>query len=235
MKKLVLLLCSILLLVSCKEQYKMPNYFRHHENGNVKQITINTFDVVNGLTTLSPENFIILWGEAADGISTYDKNGNILSDKFYNYNYNKDGRLESTTTKNVGANGQLYTQDYIYNDHNEIQSWGGFTFAYDGNNQIYKIIEDQKSFNYYPASHREYEYNNDGQMKSCNISNTSTTYNNYYNENGELQQQIVRLGALNSREYNISITQRDEKGNWTERRIITPTNEYIQKREIVYY
>ena len=159
MKKFILLLFSILLLVSCKEQYKMPNYFWHHENGDVKQITINTFDVVNGLTTPSPENFIILWCVASDGISTYDKNGNILSDKFYNYNYNKDGRLESTTTKNVGANGQFYIQDYIYSDHNEIQSWGDFTFTYDSNNQILKIVEDQKGFNYYTASHREYEYN----------------------------------------------------------------------------
>lgn len=235
MKKYLIIFISLVFMVSCKESYEMPNYFKHHENGAVKQISMQTFETVNGMRTLCPDNYIILWGESGDGTSTYDENGNILSDKYYNYNYTDNGQLESTINKNVGTYGQHSLQNFMYNERNEIQTWGDYTFTYNDNNQISKIVEDVKSQNYYPASYREYMYNDDGKMISCNINRGSTIYENEYNEDGELQRQTIRLGALNTREYQITITERDEKGNWTERHITTPTNEYIQTREILYY
>ena len=235
MKKYLIILMALVFMVSCKDSYEMPNYFKHHEKGAVKQITLQTFETANGMITPCPENFILLWGENGDGTTTYDEKGNILSDKYYNYNYSDNGRLESTISKNVGIYGQQNLQDFTYNERNEIQNWGDYTFFYNDNNQISKIVEDVKAQNYYPASHREYEYNDNGQMISCNINSGSTIYANEYNEKGELQRQTINLGALNTREYNISITERDEKDNWTERHITTPTNEYIQKGEIIYY
>lgn len=218
----------------------MPNYFRHHENGNVKQITIQTYQVMYGGITPFSENSLVIFGESANGTFTYDKNGNIISDPYYNYEYDEDGKLLSTTTKLNNSYGIKHTHEFVYNDLNEIQSWTNRTFRYNDNNQICAITEDIKAQGFYPASYREYEYNDDGQMKTCNFNHNKSIYGSEYDENGDLVRHLQMMESGRVQEYHINITQRDVKGNWTERRI-TGTNyngtpvEYLQKREIRYY
>lgn len=240
MKKYIIILISLVFMVSCKESYKMPNFFKHHENGAVKQITIKTFEVSNGAIIPYPENFILIWGEDAEGTSTYDKSGNILSDRYYTYNYDEDGRLESTTTKNTGNFGQTNTQNVTYNELNEIEQWANYTFRYNDNSQICAAVENIEAQNYFPSSHREYEYNDDGQFKSCNFNNNREIYGSEYNDNGELVRHVKMMAGGRIEEYQINVTKHDEKGNWTERRITGNSYtgqpvEYLQKREIRYY
>lgn len=238
MKKYLIILISLVFMVSCKESYVMPNFFKHHENGAVKQITIKTFEVSNGAITPYPENFILIWGESGDGTSTYDKNGNILSDKYYTYNYDENGRLESTET--TSAYGQIHTQNVTYNELNEIKQWGDYTYRYNDNNQICAAVENIQAQNYFPASYREYEYNDDGQLKSCNFNHNREIYGSEYNDKGELVRHVKMMAGGRIEEYQVNVTQHDENGNWTERRITGNSYtgrsvEYLQKRELRYY
>lgn len=239
MKKLFSILSLLLLFVSCGQKYQMPNYFKHHEKGNVKQITIQTFQVNGNGVIPYPGNYIVIWGEVANGTSTYDKNGNILSDNNYNYIYDDAGRLISTENKDSQSYGSI-SQDFTYNELNEIQKWGDYTFRYNDENQICGIIEDVPAQGYFPASHREYEYNNDGQMVSCNFNYNKSIYGSEYNEDGDLKRHVQLMEYGRVQEYAVEVTARDENGNWTERRI-KGTNyngvpeEFIQKRELRYY
>lgn len=218
----------------------MPNYFKHHENGAVKQITIITFQVINGALTPYPDNYIGIWGEDANGTSTYDKNGNILSDNFYDYSYDEDGRLIYTTTKNSNNFGSKTHDEFVYNELNEIQKWGDKTFRYNNSNQICEIVEVYEPHGYYPGSHRKYEYLDDGQLKSCNFNHNSSIYGSEYNDKGELQRHVQLMEGGKTQQYEIEITKRDDKDNWIERRIKGVNyngmpEEYLQKRELRYY
>lgn len=240
MKKLLTIFCSFLFLVSCsqsgKETYPIPNYFKHHENGDVKQITIQTFEVNNGAFTPYPDNYVAIWGESANGTTTYDKNGNILSDNFYEYEYDENGRLIRSYTKE----GNRTSTDFIYDELDEIHKWGDKTFRYNDNNQICAVIEVYEPHGVYLGSYREYEYNDDGQMKSCNFNHNKSIYGSEYNQSGELQRHVQLMEQGRVQEFQITVTKRDDKNNWTERRITgTYYNgrpvEYLQKREIRYY
>lgn len=240
MNKLLYILAILFCFTSCKESYKMPNYFKHHENGNVKQITIHTYEVMYGAITPFPGNGVLIWGENSNGTYTYDKNGNVLSDPFYDYQYDDNGKLISAITTLNGSNGIKNMNDFVYNDLDEIQRWTDRTFRYNDNNQICAITEDIAANGFYPASYREYEYNDDGQMKTCNFNHNKSIYGSEYDEKGDLVCHLQMMEHGRVQEYHINITQRDDKGNWIERRI-TGTNyngtpvEYIQKREIRYY
>ena len=242
MKHLVIILLSVLFFSSCstKDTYQMPNYFKHHENGNVKQITIRTSEVRYGGITPSMEDAIIIWGEPANATYTYAENGNILSDKYYDYVYDEEGRLISANNKTPNVYGVKSTHDFKYNELNEIKEWSDNTFRYNDNNQICEVTEIYPATNGFPASHRVYEYNDDGQMKSCNFNYNKSIYGSEYDENGDLKRHVQLMEYGRVQEYNVSVTKRDDKGNWTERRITgtdyngTPV-EYIQTRELRYY
>ena len=217
----------------------MPNYFKHHENGDVKQISIHTYEINGNGIVPFPDNYILIWGEDANGTTTFDKNGNKVSDNSYDYIYDDAGKLISTKFKNAEP-GVINTLDVTYNSLDEIAHWGDMEFHYNDNNQINRITEIYEPHGYFPGSHREYEYNDDGQMKSCNFNYNKSIYGCEYNDNGELIHYIQLMEHGKVQEYYIEITNRDEKGNWIERHI-KGTNynglpeEYLQKREIRYY
>lgn len=236
MGKYILILLSIFCMVSCKDPYKMPNYFKHNENGNVKQITIQTFVVNNGAMVPYPSNFIVIWGEIANGTSTFDKNGNILSDVYYDYLYDEDGRLTHTISKDESHR----IENITYNELDEIYQWGEKTLHYNNNNQICTITEVHKPTGYYPGSYREYEYSDDGKMKKCNFNHNKSIYGSEYNDKNELTRHVQLMEYGRVQEYNVNITKYDDKGNWIERRIVGTNyngmpEEYLQKRELRYY
>lgn len=239
MKKIFYILFLSVLFVSCDKTYQMPNYFRHHENGNVKYITIKTFQVNGNDIIPYPDNFGLIWGEEANGTLTYDENGNILSDRYYNYIYDETGKLIFSVSKETQF-AACVPQDLIYTELDLISKLGDRTFRYNDNNQICAITEDIESQGFFPASHREYVFNDDGQMKSCNFNYNQEIYVSEYDECGNLKHHVQLMSNVRVQEYFIEITAKDENGNWIERRI-KETNfngvpkEYIQKREIRYY
>ena len=236
MGKYILILLSIFCIVSCKDPYKMPNYFKHHENGNVKQITIQTFVAKNGAMVQYPSNYIVIWDEMANGTSTFDKNGNILSDVYYDYFYDEDGRLTHTISKDESRS----LENIIYNKLDEIYQWGKKTLHYNKNNQIWTITEVYEPSTYCPGFYREYEYSDDGKMKKCNFDHDKSIYSSEYNDKAELTRHVQLMDNGRVQEYNVYITKYDEKGNWIERRIVGTnyngmSEEYLQKRTLRYY
>lgn len=228
MKKYFCLLMTLVCMVSCKETYLMPNYFKHHENGKVKQITIESYFVKDGALD-STGNIVVIWGEDSNNTFTYDSNGNILSDKNSKYIYDDSGKL-------ISIDYGLSSVDVIYDDLNEISKIGDLTFRYNNNNQISNVIEDIQANGFFPPSYREYEYNDKGLMTLCKINRGSNIYGSEYNEAGELTRHVYMMSNGRVQEYSVEITERDDKGNWTARRIHGNTGEeYFQKRTIRYY
>lgn len=236
MKKYILILLFLFVMVSCKEPYQMPNYFKHNENGNVKQITIQTYEVKNGAMFPYPGNYIVIWSEISNGTLSFDKNGNILSDVNFDYFYDEDGRLNHTISKDESRR----LDNIIYNELDEIYKWGEKTFRYTNDNQICTIIEEYKPTTYYPGSYREYEYTDNGKMKNCNFNHNKSIYSSEYNDKGELKRHVQLMENGRVQEYNVNITHYDNNGNWIERRI-EGTNynglhvEFLQKRTLRYY
>lgn len=242
MKNFIFITFSLFLLTCCQnnETYQMPNYFKHHEKGNVKQITINTSQIMDNGLMPYPQNWILIWGEDASGTSIYDRNGNIISDNSYDYSYDEKGKLLSTTSKFSTPDGRKSTLDFSYNTLYEIQHWGDREYRYNDNNQIISITENNEPYGYSPGSYREYEYNDDGQMKSCNFNHSQEIYGSEYNSDGELIRHVQMMSQGKIQKYFINITKRDEKGNWIER-VVNGTDyngtpvQYKQVRELIYY
>lgn len=209
----------------------MPNYFKHHENGKVKQISIQSFSTNHGSLS-STGNAIIIWGEEANNTMTYDKDGNILSDNYRKYIYDDAGKLISIrNTQGIGSESEV-----IYNDLNEISKIYDKIFRYGTDDQIRAVVEDVASHGYFPASKREYEYNARGQMTLCKINNGYNLYGSEYNDAGELIRHIYGMSGGRVIEYQVAITKRDDKENWTERRITgSDGSQYLQQRTIRYY
>ena len=228
MNKVLAILVALLSLCSCKEKYEMPNLFKHHEKGNVKQITIKSYFVING--ALDPtDNMIVIWGEPNNGILTYDNSGKITSDGACKYVYDDTGKL----TCIEGQGGQISVN---YNELNEIEQLGTTKLRYNSNNQICAVEEIRPAIGYLPASKREYEYNDKGQMTLCKIDGGHEVFGYEYDSKGDLSKHIYLQPGGRVTEYYVSITKRDNNGNWTERRIKDSNNhDYLQTREIRYY
>lgn len=229
MNKALAILVVLLSLCSCKEKYEMPNLFKHHEKGNVKQITIKSYSIVNGAITPTLENMFIIWGEPNNGTLTYDNSGKITSDGVCKYVYDDTGKLISIE----GQGGQVSVN---YNELNEIEQIGTTKLRYNSNNQICAVEEIRPAMGYFPASKREYEYNDKGQMTLCKIDGGYNIYGNEYDSNGDLSKQVYLYSGGRVTEYYVSITKRDNIGNWIERRIkVSDNGDYLQTREIRYY
>lgn len=215
----------------------MPNYFKHHANGKVKQITSHTYTVLLGKRTELQPTDIIIWPEFGGGTSTYDEYGNITSDLYYDYIYDKDGRL----IKAVSKNNPTQVQYVKYDAKNKIEKFFDYTFQYGANGQIAKTFQDAApNSRYSRISPREYEYNPKGQMIGCDVIKSSEYLLSDYDSNGDLTRHVrmEKEGVINV--YDVTVTKRDGQNNWTERKINavfsnSTSKNWVQTREIKYY
>ncbi len=207
MKKIILVILSVLCLVSCNQSEKKNDLTEENLKGKVKSITENTYEAVDKFGQIEKGDVLVDSSAVYtdDGrFKIYNEKGNKIEENYYNSN----GRLYSKTTYKYDEKGNMI-EDNFY-DSNDGSLIYKNTYKYDekGNKiEKYHYDEDGK-FNYKYT----YKYDEKGNIIE----------ENHYDSNG-------RLDSKYTYEY-------DKNNNWTQRIEYKNTIPHrITERIIEYY
>ena len=206
MKKIILVILSVLCLVSCNQSEKKNDLTEENLKGKVKSITENTYEAVDKFGQIEKGDILVDSSAVYtdDGhFKIYNEKGNKIEENYYNSN----GSLIYKTTYKYDEKGNKIEENY-YNSNGRLYSKTTYKYDEKGNKiEEYHYDEDGK-FNY------KYTYKYD--EKGNNIEK------NNYDSNG-------RLDSKYTYEY-------DKNNNWTQRIEYKNTIPHrITERIIEYY
>ena len=207
MKKIILVILSVLCLVSCNQSEKKNDLTEENLKGKVKSITENTYEAVDKFGQIEKGDILVDSSAVYtdDGhFKIYNEKGNKIEENYYNSN----GRLYSKTTYKYDEKGNMIEDNFYDSDDGSLIYKNTYKYDEKGNKiEEYHYDEDGK-FNY------KYTYKYD--EKGNNIEK------NNYDSNG-------RLDSKYTYEY-------DKNNNWTQRIEYKNTIPHrITERIIEYY
>ena len=206
MKKIILVILSVLCLVSCNQSEKKNDLTEENLKGKVKSITENTYEAVDKLGQIEKGDVLVDSSAVYtdDGrFKIYNEKGNKIEENYYNSN----GRLIYKNTYKYDEKGNKIEENY-YNSNGRLYSKTTYKYDEKGNKiEDYHYDEDGK-FNYKYT----YKYDEKGNIIE----------ENHYDSNG-------RLDSKYTYEY-------DKNNNWTQRIEYKNTIPHrITERIIEYY
>ena len=206
MKKIILVILSVLCLVSCNQSEKKNDLTEENLKGKVKSITENTYEAVDKFGQIEKGDVIVDSSAVYtdDGhFKIYNEKGNKIEENYYNSN----GSLIYKNTYKYDEKGNKIEENY-YNSNGRLYSKTTYKYDEKGNKiEEYHYDEDGK-FNYKYT----YKYDEKGNIIE----------ENHYDSNG-------RLDSKYTYEY-------DKNNNWTQRIEYKNTIPHrITERIIEYY
>ena len=207
MKKIILVILSVLCLVSCNQSEKKNDLTEENLKGKVKSITENTYEAVDKFGQIEKGDVLVDSSAVYtdDGhFKIYNEKGNKIEENYYNSN----GSLIYKNTYKYDEKGNIIEENY-YNSNGRLYSKTTYKYDEKGN-----MIED----NFYDSDDGSLIYKNTYKYdeKGNNIEK------NNYDSNG-------RLDSKYTYEY-------DKNNNWTQRIEYKNTIPHrITERIIEYY
>ena len=207
MKKIILVILSVLCLVSCNQSEKKNDLTEENLKGKVKSITENTYEAVDKFGQIEKGDVLVDSSAVYtdDGhFKIYNEKGNKIEENYYNSN----GSLIYKNTYKYDEKGNIIEENY-YNSNGRLYSKTTYKYDEKGN-----MIED----NFYDSDDGSLIYKNTYKYdeKGNNIEK------NNYDSNG-------RLYSKYTYEY-------DKNNNWTQRIEYKNTIPHrITERIIEYY
>ena len=207
MKKIILVILSVLCLVSCNQSEKKNDLTEENLKGKVKSITENTYEAVDKFGQIEKGDVLVDSSAVYtdDGhFKIYNEKGNKIEENYYNSN----GRLYSKTTYKYDEKGNMIEDNFYDSDDGSLIYKNTYKYDEKGNKiEEYHYDEDGK-FNY----KNTYKYDEKG----------NNIEKNNYDSNG-------RLDSKYTYEY-------DKNNNWTQRIEYKNTIPHrITERIIEYY
>ena len=207
MKKIILVILSVLCLVSCNQSEKKNDLTEENLKGKVKSITENTYEAVDKFGQIEKGDILVDSSAVYtdDGhFKIYNEKGNKIEENYYNSN----GRLYSKTTYKYDEKGNMIEDNFYDSDDGSLIYKNTYKYDEKGNKiEEYHYDEDGK-FNY----KNTYKYDEKG----------NNIEKNNYDSNG-------RLDSKYTYEY-------DKNNNWTQRIEYKNTIPHrITERIIEYY
>ena len=188
MKKIILVILSVLCLVSCNQSEKKNDLTEENLKGKVKSITENTYEAVDKFGQIEKGDVLVDSSAVYtdDGhFKIYNEKGNKIEENYYNSN----GRLYSKTTYKYDEKGNMIEDNFYDSDDGSLIYKNTYKYDEKGNKiEEYHYDEDGK-FNY----KNTYKYDEKG----------NNIEKNNYDSNG-------RLDSKYTYEY-------DKNNNWTQR------------------
>ena len=226
MKKIILVILSVLCLVSCNQSEKKNDLTEENLKGKVKSIKETLYEAVDKFGQIEKgdvlNNYFNIYNEKGNKIeeNRYDSDGSLYFKDTYKYDekgnkieenrYNSDGSLYSKTTYKYDEKGNMIEDNFYDSDD------GSFIYK-----NTYKYDEKGNKI-------EEYHYDEDGKFIYKN------TYK--YDEKGNIIEEKIyhsdgRFGNTYTYKYEY-----DKNNNWTQRiKYKNTIPRRITERIIEYY